>query len=246
MDMEAVKIKKVNWIDVEKGRIDGYSDEFWKRFLSRNVDVITFLQFYPTYSELDNGKYDFISQDHCSCILNIDVDLKAVHNKMSLLNKDKDYIHSVAEIGNKMEGVRPLLKPVRIACADDCGGMIFATEDGKGTCAAQYRIADILGAFGVPDEVLGGDDIPLLFKYGDMEVWLAPQIDSSIEYDGIAFDFKHWCPELFGIKKNNPSAKDIMKLIYSLPKDTTIEELMTRISSLRMADGKTQDVEEYF
>ena len=74
----------------------------------------------------------------------------------------------------------------------------------------------IIQTFGKPEEMVSGEDYPLLFRYKDgFDVLLAPRIgDPEEELEMYVFNFEAWIPNLYGNKPMTATQK--VSYLYTL------------------------------
>ena len=236
MKLEDIKIEEVDWTDVERGKHKGFNSDFVKKF-QKNMTLKKYLLMFRQYTKRDDGKYNLSGCAFCVNLTNMDIDIET---------SCASDIEEVGGVGKRVEEFRSNLSDAKLVCVTDCNSLIFGNDKGECTAVSGYYLSMILNTFGVPDKVMCADDYPMLFSFGDVDAWLAPKIDREITWKGIKFDFKQWCPYLYGIKPNDITKNQLLDMIYSVPLDTTVETLIKNMQSLRMSDGKTQNTEDYF
>lgn len=235
MNLADLCVKEVSDLDLQRGLIEEYDTGFVKMF-HKSMDIKRFIKSIKSYTLLENGNVNLIDQIHCMMVENISLDTKVL---------EASGVEKVD--GLKAPSIKDRLYPMTgIHCVDTVS-MILTFGDGSSGVSLAL-LSDVLTTFGVPTEVLGADDYPITLKYGDMSVLIAPRIGYEVDDETkyIKFDFKSWCPQLYGEKPNDITMTQLMALIMSMPIDSTIEDLIKQMASLHNATTKVKNSEDFF
>lgn len=261
MDLEQYTKKEVDIVDIERGANPVFGDGYMKTF-AKSINMDKFMRGIGGYRRLDNGKCNLVDHAHVLMVSNITVDIDKYGTVCSVCNgsgKSLDEICTSCNGSGKIPDMdeSPNLKPPSLDMnrfsdaelfAVDGDSLIFTHDGGKtGTAVNLNYFSDVINTFGVPTRILCTDDYPIIIEYDDMTVLLAPRINTGEDYgDVFVFDFEKWCPQVYGKKMTNITNTQISELIYSLPLDSTIRELIDRMGYLRVQKDKQKSVMEVF
>jgi len=230
--MKELDVKDVDWIDIERGAIKEFDDKSFIQSFNGSKSLKDYLKGQSQYSENENGNYNFVDPSHVSMTINVNVDISLFDlEKGNVKEPNLDY----ENMGN-----------AEVYAVSENRNVVFSSECGMTEVSREYLI-DAIRVFGVPDKILCGEDYPLVMYFGDIKYLLAPRIGSGDGYETYyRFDFKQWCPQLYGIKPKDITGGQLLSLIHSSPLDSTIESLIKKMNSLRISEEKTQNTEDFF
>jgi len=231
--MKDLDFEEIDWMDIERGEIKEFKEKSFINAFRGVKSLKNYVNGQLQYSKNEDNTYNFVDPSHVCMTMNLDIDIS---------------LFDIEEGGVKEPPLNcdETMATAELIGVSKTGNLMFGSSKGTSQVSLAY-ISEAIRVFGIPDRVLCGEDYPLIMYFGKTKYLLAPRINSGDEYDKYyKFDFKQWCPQLYGIKPNDITKGQLLDMIYSAPLDTTVETLIKNMQSLRLSDGKTQNTEDFF